>query len=163
MRNWLLSANPNHYWMQSEPGYRVIGKSPPAHRYNWTIISKSINRQVNVLITDIPRHFTFRIIMKKAESSINAGARGMKLFLKIAIVTLTLSPGPWKLNLLEILSYSTFVWRYIKIHQLMRALEWWQSFSKNSHSDLDLEPWKFHLLEILSYPTFVWSYFKIHQ
>ena len=34
-----------------------------------------------------------------------------------AAVTLTLSPGHWKLKLLEMLSYSTFLWNYIKIHQ----------------------------------------------
>ena len=48
-------------------------------------------------------------------------------------VTLTLMDPE---GLLEILSYLTFVWSSIKIHQ-------WQSsraMTKNSHSDLDLEP-----------------------
>ena len=38
---------------------------------------------------------------------------------KKATVTLILSPRPWKSNSLEILSYPTFAWDGIKIHQYM--------------------------------------------
>ena len=44
-------------------------------------------------------------------------------FLKIVKVTLTLSTATWKLNLLEILSYATFMWSYIKIRR-PRWLGW---------------------------------------
>ena len=32
------------------------------------------------------------------------------------------------------------MWNKIKIGYEIKALEWWQSFSKNSHCDLDLDP-----------------------
>ena len=54
-------------------------------------------------------------------------------------VTLTLSPMTWKSNFLDILSYPSFVWNYIKTINKWRPKSD-DSFSKNSHSDHDLKP-----------------------
>ena len=62
-------------------------------------------------------------------------------FLKIATVTLTLSPASWKLNLLE-RYYSTkrLCEDISKSMDICRATAMTKFFSKNSHNYLDLEP-----------------------
>ena len=87
--------------------------------------------------------------------SMNVGTRAMtKFFLKIATVTVTLRQVSWKSNLLEILSYPTFVWTYNKNPSI--------TVGTRGMTKYFLEP-RTLKVETLSYATVVWSNIKIHR
>jgi hypothetical protein len=53
-------------------------------------------------------------------------------------VTLTFDAASLNANSFEVMPYWTLIWSFVKIVWEIKSLEQWQTFKKNSYSDLDL-------------------------